>query len=379
MSLRLTTTYWGCAALLGTLLPVVGFLQTPQEKSVPSAATETTYETAWTADIGDGGPVDVTIAGTAVLLTGGAKPLEALSLDDGHPLWSSETTVTRPLIVAGTTAFALTADDLVAFDPATGRESWRTPLSSGSSPCSSAVHAPAPAASIVVSCPDGLRSYAVQDGVLQWRAGLPFATVSDTAVDAGLLFVGLENNSLLALDLASHTIRWTQSLASTARWLTAANERVYVGQSDGQLAVFRQKDGEFDWALRRRPTMWSPPATDAERVYLALADGSVLGLGGRKGQQIWSLALPARPKGLITIVDGRVFVATDTGDIMSAPVAIGRPAITIPVSATTPKDALPELRLEGHAMTTTGDVFVRVTKPTVGTTRTVVATRRVVK
>lgn len=155
------------------------------------------------------------------------------------------------------------------------REQWRY------EPADRVATSPAIADTAVFFGDQSGRLYAVDatDGTERWRTAAG-ETVTAPAVKAtgGLVYVGNDNQELLAIDIKSGDLEW--SFTADGRFLTAPKldgGTLYAANEDGTLYAFDAASGDQRWAYdtgsQLSPT--APPVVVADSLYVGGADGTI--------------------------------------------------------------------------------------------------------
>lgn len=243
----------------------------------------------------------VAVSGGVVYAADPAGTVRAFAADSGAPRWSIELDQRlggSPAVADGLLVIGGLDGQVFALDPETGVERWRAEVSS------EVVSAAAISRGIVVvRVNDGrLFGFDAADGRRRWvfDRGLPPLTLrgngSPLAQD-GVVFVGYETGSLIALRLEDGVQLW-ESPVAVAEGRTDLERMVDV---DGDLAF---ADGELFAASYRNQTMafiagngrplWNRElgsyggvALLGDRVFASDRDGTVWSLDRRSGSAVW--------------------------------------------------------------------------------------------
>jgi len=170
---------------------------------------------------------------------------------------------------------------LVALDARTGSPSWQVQLGAGM-----------------------LATPAVADGVVYEATGLGDPQARHT---------------LYAIDTATHATRWTFGAASGATLYVGGVSDGLVfadsGEDKGLHAVDLQT-GKERWSVFTGGPNGGRAAIVAGTVYLPSGDGSIYAFDARSGAKTWRVAVGGVANG-IAVIDRRVFLATDSGRLVS--------------------------------------------------------------
>ncbi len=193
------------------------------------------------------------------------------------------------------------------------------------------------------------------DGAPSWRAQLGGTPTTPFVVRDRLLFVGLDEPSLLAIDTATGAVRWRVRLPAKPESLAATDDRLYLGAANGTLYSYRTSGSARPaWAFRLLRTI-GQPVVDDRQVYFALLDNSVRAFARKGGSQRWSRVLPSRAMTGPFLLGTSVAVALDTGRVLDLAATDGR--VRAPASPVT----VPDVRLQAAAVARDGQRLYTVT------------------
>jgi outer membrane protein assembly factor BamB len=286
----------------------------------------------WDASVG--GDAELLRLALGLALDGGmlyaaSRDGEVVALDpaNGRTRWRTKTKaefsagpgVGDKLVVVGTSD-----GQVIAFDKA-GKEAWKVDVSG------EVLAAPLVTGDrVVVRTVDGrLRSLDAATGKEQWVAEepVPRLTLRGTAppVRAGdAVLVGFDSGKVMAFTLATGDPLW-QSQVSTPRGrselerLADVDGAVHVEGGDGyavgyqgRVVMFALDTGQIWWG--RELSSYRAPALDADQLYVATSDGSVVAMRRRDGAVLWQQeGLRRRGLGAPAVVGNAVVVGDFEG------------------------------------------------------------------
>jgi outer membrane protein assembly factor BamB len=168
------------------------------------------------------------------------------------------------------------------------------------------------------------------------------------AFDADTAYLPLKGERVVAIDLATGTIRWTIDVATT--WAPAVSDGVVVVAADEWLGAFdartgrprwrvpvagafsaapeinggwvvavsaggdvytiRAADGSVLWTRQLGSAASAPPVATATGIFVPLADSRVVALALTDGASLWERPLGGKP-GPLVVLDDRLFVGGD--------------------------------------------------------------------
>ncbi len=193
--------------------------------------------------------------------------------------------------------------------------------------------------------------------ISRWKAALAAAPEFPPAYDATHAYVALRNRQLVAVALDSGKPSWSVECPMTAA--PAAGDQLAFAGGAGFVQAHAQRDGAREWispidgtvaslywdtgwllavtdrqellALRARDggVVWrralaaplsAAPAPAGDRLYLALADGSIAALALETGDPVWAIALAGAASAILPLAE-RIYVgSTDNNFYCLSPV-----------------------------------------------------------
>jgi outer membrane protein assembly factor BamB len=176
----------------------------------------------------------------------------------------------------------------------------------------------------------------VADGKVLWSR--PLASRATPVVSAGAVYV-VAGAALHALDAASGRDRWSVEVGAGPVHASAQAGRVVVASSTA-VGAFRAVDGSTVWQLALGASVTVPPVIDADRVFLALSDGRLMGVNLATGETIWTVWLVSAPTGLLAgngllyfgAADGQLSAYTQDRGLLKWDYSLGSEPIASPVT-----------------------------------------------
>ena len=222
------------------------------------------------------------VAGQSVIVAGAAGKLARIDAITGKALWTATPDGTRPLLPrisapamdAKRVYFTSNDPRLFALDASTGKTLWKQDLPARIN-TSLAVHG----GLLYGGGGNHLYAFDPATGVLRHRlllGGLPYGTL----VFAPPLVIVLVNGSpskLVAVDLASHAVKWERT--TPREWTTMKplvhDGAVIAGTEEKELCAFALSDGEPRWCMSV-PQVPRGLGTAEGMLYLGTLNGRVL-------------------------------------------------------------------------------------------------------
>jgi outer membrane protein assembly factor BamB len=266
---------------------------------------------------------------------------------------------------------SLKTGQVVAVATDTGAVRWTTAAPTEVGPAASA-------GAVYVATVDAIEALAAVTGERTWRAPLPAALAAAPLVSGPHVIGVLRSGEVRALDRASGTMAWTQTLGGTPdlvspvvndRFLAALSEgevvlvettsgrllwrrrlpapttalrvdldRVFVGSRDNFLYALDGRDGRIRWRWRTGGDVIGVPEVDDRRVYFVSLDNVVRALDRVNGAQRWKAGLPTRPIGGPVLLGGELIVAGVSAALHVVDIGTGRlqPAIALDAEPSLP-------------------------------------------
>jgi outer membrane protein assembly factor BamB len=214
--------------------------------------------------------------------------LFARAASDGSQLWSASVGSVVPPVLAGERIVVASQGTVRSLALNTGDGVWQVELDADPS----ALLAIGDQAGAVLGGEMRLWDAA---GTPVWRAQLGGTPATPVVSRGGVIYAGLDEPSLVALDAASGSVRWRVRLPARPESLTVSDDRLYLAAADGALYSFKTS-GESDPAWRY-PLLRAigEPSVDDRFVYYALLDNSVRAFDRHGGSQRWSRIAPFGP------------------------------------------------------------------------------------
>jgi outer membrane protein assembly factor BamB len=253
----------------------------------------------------------------------------------------------------GSRIYAASRDgNVVALDPVSGKQAWRTRLDMELS----AGPGVGDGIAVVASSDGILVALDASTGAEKWRADLSGESLARPAIKDNIVVVLTIDNRLHALSAFDGTERWTVDQTTPRLTMRGSAAPVMVGSSvvagfdNGRLVSVNLQSGDVDWEA-----MVSPPSgrSDLERlsdvdgiisvvgqdIYASGYQGSIASIAAESGQLLWSRdissyeGVAADWNNLYTVTDGGEIIAMTrrTGDETWRQASLLRREPTVPV------------------------------------------------
>src|SRR5688572_14211586 len=122
-----------------------------------------------------------------------------------------------------------------------------------------------------------------------WTYETKEAILSSPTVADGVVYVGVGNGDLIAVDFASGKLRWkyaTKSFIDESSPAIGTNA-VYVGDLDGIVHAVSRTDGKPLWTFKTQGEIKSSPVIVNDVVLIGSYDGNLYAIEARSGTLRW--------------------------------------------------------------------------------------------
>jgi outer membrane protein assembly factor BamB len=244
-----------------------------------------------------------------VALKGGT--VGAWKTEDSSPVWTLQgLAVTQPLVLDSGRLYATLEAEQVALDAVSGKVLWRLPSGPVSTP---------PIAkggwlidAVETDSGDGgeLRALRGETGEVVWHVKLPAALETRPIIVGDRLYVAPQNYHLIGFDLVSGQQLWSEELDEQVSSIAASEQRVFAGTRNKFFGF--DHAGHMKWTRRLGAEVIGDAVTDANGVYAAFTDNTLVALGNN-GELRWRGGLAYRPVSGPILVDGSIPMLLLTG------------------------------------------------------------------
>lgn len=351
-----------CAATLAATVALSAAAFDGRQTKVGSPAPAAPFEILWQRPLllpDDAKLVPGLVVGDALVFVASPEAgLTALAPEDGHAAWSSALLPNLGPVLAGNRIAVAANGALQVLSQRTGEPDWQSELE----PDTLEIFAFADRFAAITATE--MRTWEAA-GSLAWRTPLGGSPVTPVVFRNGVLYVGLDEPSIVAIDADTGTVRWRVRLPAKPESLVAADDRLYLSAADAALYSYRTS-GEPDWAWKF-PLLRAigQPIVDDRKVYFALLDNTVRGFERMGGTQQWSHVLPSRPLTGPFQAGASLVIALTTGQVVELSPMEGKihaPATpAAPAAPVTPAAPLPSGRLQSACVARDGSRVYAVT------------------
>ncbi len=168
-----------------------------------------------------------------------------------------------------------------------------------------------------------------EPGTVLWTFATEGEIWSSPAVQDGVAYIGSDDQSVYAIDIATRQLKWKFATDAIVRSRPAvADETVYFSSDDGYLFAVDAKSGAQVWKfdmgrplLERKPVpegwdyMQSSPAVADGIVYSGTTNMSFFAVDAKTGQEVWRTQIGLYVRSSPAVVDGVVFFGDWLGTV----------------------------------------------------------------
>jgi outer membrane protein assembly factor BamB len=233
-------------------------------------------------------------AGATLYVPSMGGDLVALDPASGKQRWRVRTggaVFSTPMIADGRVVFGSADHHVYAVDATTGHTCWKA--STGGAVFAGA--AQAGGIVCVASTDRTIYGLAASTGEVRWKAHGEGMFQSQVATDGARFFVGCWDNAFRALDVETGRELWKQKFGRSFYYAPAIGApttgagRVFVTSNDGYLHAMKADTGDVVWEVAGPSLGYSGPLFHAGRLYNASLTerGRVFGFDARSGAKLW--------------------------------------------------------------------------------------------
>jgi outer membrane protein assembly factor BamB len=258
----------------------------PEHRGVSESGPAPPYRTRWTFTSPDGSGLSGAVVVDGLAISVGRASVYAVDVATGEVAWDvarADGPVSSPAIASGRRLTLLFVDGGASTTPSPSP----TPADGSPSP-SPDDGAEAAGASLV--------AIGLEDQREVWRVPLGADSRSGVTVDGDIAYVGDQDGTLYAVDVADGRVRWTSEMPGRIDISIAASDgrAVAISRNDESrrvvVAAHEADDGERLWQITPQlsATAASSAALTEDAVIVGLADRLVRAFGVEDGEERWS-------------------------------------------------------------------------------------------
>lgn len=171
------------------------------------------------------------------------------------------------------------------------------------------------------------------DGELsvRWIYETGDAIDSSAAIVDGMVYVGVGNGDLIALDFDTGELRWTYTTGSffAESSPTISDGVVFIGDLDGTVHAVDAQNGTAVWTFATQAEIRGSAAVVDDTVLIGSYDTNVYAIDRRSGELRWSFQTDGQVHATPAVRDGLAFVAGCDGAFRALNIADGTEAYQV--------------------------------------------------
>jgi eukaryotic-like serine/threonine-protein kinase len=177
-----------------------------------------------------------------------------------------------------------------------------------------------------------------------WTYDTKDSILSSAAIADGVVYVGVGNGELLAVDFATGKLKWK---AATKHFFgesspAVAGGAVYIGDLDGFVHAFSTADGKVLWTFKTEGEIKSSPVFANDVVLIGSYDTRLYAIEARTGKLRWKFQTDGMVHATPAVVGDLAFIAGCDEVFRAIRLSDGKEAYKIPMGAYTGASALVE-------------------------------------
>ena len=163
------------------------------------------------------------------------------------------------------------------------------------------------------------------------------AIESSAAIVGGVVYVGVGNGEVIALDFQTGKLKWKYKAGDLIGESSPAvhDGTVYIGDLAGVIHAINAADGKPRWTFKTGGEIKSSPVIASGKVLIGSYDGSLYAIDAAKGQLAWQYKTKAQVHATPAVGDGVAFISGCDGILRAIRIADGQQAYEIEVGAYT--------------------------------------------
>jgi outer membrane protein assembly factor BamB len=145
---------------------------------------------------------------------------------------------------------------------------------------------------------------------LLWTHDVGDVIQSSAAIANGVVYVGGGDGDLVALDLASGSLKWTYTTGNLIGESSPAvgADAVYIGDLGGLLHAVSLRDGKRLWTFEAAAEIKASPVIARDVVMIGSYDGHLYAVDAKTGTLRWKIQTAAQIHSTVAVQDGLTFV-----------------------------------------------------------------------
>lgn len=172
---------------------------------------------------------------------------------------------------------------------------------------------------------------------LLWTYEAGDAIESSAAIVGGVVYSGVGNGELVAIDLQSGKLKWKYKGGELIGESSPAvqNGVVYIGDLGGVLHAINAADGKVKWTFKTGGEIKSSPVVASGKVLVGSYDGSLYAVDAAKGQLAWQYKTKAQVHATPAVAGGLAYISGCDGVLRAIRISDGQQAYEVTIGAYT--------------------------------------------
>jgi len=263
--------------------------------------------------------------GGKLMVATGFGTVVALNIENGEVVWKKSVGVpirTSPTAAKGKLFFVTTDSRLYCISVADGEEIWTYRGLPGNTSLISNVSPAVSGDTVVVPFTSGdVIAYRISEGKPAWvdslaktRGGSSMAALSDPArpaIDKGVVFAVGHSGRMVAMSAKDGSRLWSLNVRGTQTPWVVGNT-VFVVDINGKLMALTRDTGKIRWVTDLpESARWSGPVLAGSKLWLASADGLLVGVDPNSGQVSGQVDLDTPVYIAPIVASNRMYILSD--------------------------------------------------------------------
>jgi outer membrane protein assembly factor BamB len=172
---------------------------------------------------------------------------------------------------------------------------------------------------------------------LLWTHEAGDAIESSAAIVQGVVYLGIGNGEVHAIDLNSGKLRWKYKAAELIGESSPAvgDGVVYIGDLDGVIHAVSAADGERLWTFKTGGEVKASPVVVDGKVLVGSYDGSLYALDAKTGKPVWQVRTKAQVHATTSVANNLAYITGCDGILRALKVSDGSEAYHIEIGSYT--------------------------------------------
>lgn len=278
------------------------------------------------------------IANSVAYYSAGDYTFNAVDATTGTLLWKKKIGAAGPACYSNGVVYVALGLNLYAFDAATGKGIWKTPLTRGMNTAPVLVNG-----ILYFGSPDfNLYAFNAATGVMMWKYRTGNQVFNASVVSNGVVYIGSTDRYFYAVNATTGTLVWKYGLRAFPSAAVVMNGAVYVASSSGVFAIDATA-GTLIWQdINNVPTGLS-----AANGVVYVCDEWMYALDAANGSTIWRNTTSCVANGPAAVANGVLYQSTEQGAITALDASNGTVLWNYPIGGVVGNPISPAVVVNG--------------------------------